>query len=325
MPQFSVIIVSYESSDWIGACLEGLENQTFQDFETIIVDNHSSDQSADIVEHASLKNKHLIRSQENLGFAKGSNLGAANATGDWLVFLNPDTVAHCDWLDEIAAGQARHPGISAFACTQYKLGSEAHLDGTGDSYFGFGIPWRGGFGHPASDLPREGECFSPCGAAAVLRRDIFEQLNGFDERYFCYCEDIDLGFRHRLLGERCVFLPLAAVNHKGSAITKRHSPFSVYYGTRNRIWTYVKNMPIGMLLLTAPGHIALNIAALLQAALSGRFLPTARGIYSGVKGIPAIWSTRQKSPKASARFALYRAMSWNVIDMLRRNPCVKEF
>lgn len=325
MPRFSIIIVSYESSAWINACLDSLASQQLGDFETIVVDNNSTDGGAERIEAYSRLPIKLIKNDQNLGFSGGCNLGAQAARGEWLIFLNPDTTARPDWLAEIANGQARYPDTSVFACAQFELGGDAMLDGAGDAYFGFGIPWRGGFGHPASSLPGDGECFSPCGASAVVRRSLFLDIGGFDERFFCYCEDVDLGFRLRLTGERCVFLSKAAVDHKGSGISGRKSDFTIYHGTRNRLWTYFKNMPLGMLLLTLPGHIAITAYLLARSPSNGLFKPTWRGIKDGVKGLPAIWKSRQSYKARPAHVRLFGAMSWNVNDMRKRRPCVQTF
>jgi len=325
VPRFSIIIVSYESADWIADCLQGLAAQGFKDFEVLVVDNASTDNTADIVRASTLDACRLIQSETNCGFAAGCNLAAQQASGDWLVFLNPDTLARPNWLEEIVDGQERHADTSVFASAQYELGTEGTLDGVGDAYFGFGIPWRGGFGHSVSMLPGEGECFSPCGAAAIIRRSVFEASGGFDERFFCYCEDVDLGFRLRLMGERCVFLPKAAVDHKGSAISGRYSDFTIYHGTRNRMWTYVKNMPLGLLLLTAPGHFLISSYLLVRSLSSGTFGATWRGLKDGVKGLPMIWRSRAECPKASQPVQIAKAMSWNVNDMRKRRPCVREF
>lgn len=325
MPDFSVVIVCYESADWIEACLEGLAQQTFKNFETIIVDNNSSDDCVEKIQSFKRLPLTLIESDENLGFSGGCNLGAKSARSEWLIFLNPDTVARPDWLAQIAAGQMRYPDTSVFACAQYELGCEATLDGAGDAYFGFGIPWRGGFGHPTSALPGDGECFSPCGASAVVRRSLFEKAGGFDERFFCYCEDVDLGFRLRLMGERCVFLSNAAVDHKGSAISGRTSDFTIYHGTRNRMWTYFKNMPFWMLILTTPGHIAITIYLLIRSRSNGLFAPTWKGVKDGVKGLPRMLKSRKSYKARPGHVRLFGAMSWNINDMRLRRPCVQTF
>jgi len=317
--------VSYESEDWIGGCLEGLRQQSFKDFEVIVVDNASTDRTVDKAEAFSLPNKIVIRAPRNLGFARGCNLGERSATGEWVVFLNPDTVARRDWLEQVIEGQNRYPDTSVFASAQYEIGAANTLDGVGDAYFGFGIPWRGGFGHPVSALPEEGECFSPCGAAAVVRRSVFQRVGGFDKRFFCYCEDVDLGFRLRLAGERCVFLKRAAIDHKGSAISGRYSDFTVFYGTRNRMWTYFKNMPLGLLLLTAPGHFAISIYLLIRSASNGTIRPTLRGLLHGIGGLPGILKSRKRYDQVEPRVKIASSMTWNINDLRNRRPNVREF
>ena len=326
MARFSIIIVTYESGDWIEACLDALKRQTFNDFEVIVVDNASADDSVEKVRASDLSLLKLIESEENTGFSGGCNQGAAVASGEWLVFLNPDTVARENWLEEIAAGQARHPDAAMFACTQYELLKDSdeditRLDGAGDAYFGFGFPWRGGFQWPLSALPEEGECFSPCGASAVICKDLFAQCGGFDERFFCYCEDVDLGFRLRLMGERCVYLPNAAVDHIGSATLGRYSDFNVFHGARNRMWTYIKNMPLGLLIVTAPGHIFLSFVLLVMSIRHGKVRATIRGLVAGLGGAPKMWASRKSTPR-SANVYIAKAMCWNFNTMRTRKPHV---
>ena len=104
----------------------------------------------------------------------------------------------------------------------------------------------------------------------MYRRDIFLNVDGFDERFFCYFEDIDLAFRLRLLGHRCLYVPSAKVEHFGSAIAGRRSDFAVYHGHRNMVWTYVKNMPSRLLWRGLLQHILANVAALIWFSLTGQ-------------------------------------------------------
>lgn len=323
MVRFSVIIVSYESADWLPQCLNGLATQTEQNFEVILVDNASQDGSAKTARDCNLERVRVIENKTNLGFAAACNQGAQQAEGEWLVFLNPDTVPRPDWLSQVRLGQTRYPDVSVFSCAQYNLDDRSILDGVGDAYFGFGIPWRGGFGHPASALPDEGECFSPCGAAAVIRRDLFIRADGFDEQFFCYCEDVDLGFRLRLMGENCIFLNKAAVDHKGSGVTGRYSEFTVYHGTRNRLWTYFKNMPLGLLILTLPGHILISVYLILKSMTNGRLGPTWRGLRDGIIGLPKIISCRKSYTRPENAVPIRKAMTWNIISLHKRRPSVR--
>src|SRR5690606_19406548 len=103
------------------------------------------------------------------------------------------------------------------------------------------------------------EVFSPCGAAFVIARDLFEALNGFDERFFLYCEDADLGYRARLQGERTLLIPEAVVAHTGSATLGARSDVALYHGYRNRIWLYAKNTPLMVIALTIVPHIVFSL------------------------------------------------------------------
>ena len=325
-PRFSVLIVNYNGGAYVQGALDSLKQQTFRDFEVILIDNASSDGSVDNLATEGLPAFTLLKQEDNLGFAAGNNLGARHARGRWLALLNPDAVAVPDWLQKVADAADRHPGVSEFACTQYELHRPDHLDGVGDAYLLFGFPWRGGFGHPASALPGTGTCFSPCGASAIIRRDIFEAFHGFDERFFCYCEDVDLGFRMRLAGETCVFLPEAVIHHAGSGLSSKVSHFSLIHGTRNRIWVYWKNMPLLLLVLTLPAHVSISVYLLIRAAMTGTFAPTWKGMSQGIQGLKGLrgktsaWSTPQRR---IGLWRLARMMAWNPFRMSRLRPHVR--
>jgi GT2 family glycosyltransferase len=114
------------------------------------------------------------------------------------------------------------------------------------------------------------EIFGPCAAAAMYSRAALDEVGGFDERYFCYHEDVDLAFRLRLRGHRCRYVPDAVVDHVGSGITGRRSDFSTYHGHRNLVWTYVKNMPAPLFWLFLPLHLLLNLASIFVFGLRGQ-------------------------------------------------------
>jgi len=255
-----------------------------------------------------------MRESENHGFAKGNNVAASHATGKWLALLNPDATADENWLAEIKRATERHTDRRVFACGQINMDAPELLDGAGDAYFAFGIPWRGGFEHPVSALPKtDSLCFSPCGASAVYERDLFLSIGGFDERFFCYCEDVDLGMRLQLSDEKCVFLPEALIHHKGSATSGRYSYFTMYHGFRNRTWTYIKNMPLSVLLLTLPGHLALMIYIYLRNTKHANLEGMRKGMWHGLKDG---WALRRQSeykvkPTRKAVWNLMRSMAWN--------------
>lgn len=320
----SVVIVNYNGGTLIQKALDHLRSQRLAPYEIIIVDNASTDGSADRLDLSGLVRARLIRLDENTGFAGASNLGAAESSGEWLAFLNPDTEPEPGWLEALLDATRRHPRASMFASAQIDAADPGRLDGAGDNYFALGIPWRGGFGRPVSEMPEEGECFSPCGASALFRRDAFEKAGGFDESYFCYCEDVDLGFRLRLFGEHCIFVPSAVVRHHGSAISGRYSDFTVRLGTRNRTRAYLTNMPPISLALTLPGHLAASLYLYLRALGKPHSAAMRKGLLEAFSMLPHIWRRRRQTQRSRTRssFAMFRAMSWNPVRLHGRKTHV---
>ncbi|MBW8891053.1 MAG: glycosyltransferase family 2 protein, partial [Burkholderiales bacterium] len=193
-PAVSVIIVSYESGPTLARCLEGLRAQSFGNFEVLMVDNASTD-GAPQAAAAADPSIRLLEPKANLGFAAGNNLAAREARGRWLALLNPDAYPRPDWLKALVAGAARHPDVRCFTSLQMVADEPGLMDGTGDVMTSAGIPFRGGYRRRLPPRLPEGEVFSACGAATLIDRELFLHVGGFDERFFCYCEDVDLGYR----------------------------------------------------------------------------------------------------------------------------------
>lgn len=320
-PFFSVLVVNYNAGEMLQDAINSLKNQTFKDFEVLIVDNDSQIEPIGNLDLDGLPKVRVMREKTNHGFARGNNLGAKQASGKWLALLNPDAVADPNWLQEIHKATERHPTCRVFACGQINMDEPELLDGAGDAYFAFGIPWRGGYEHPRSALPQEdSHCFSPCGASAIYERDLFLSIGGYDERFFCYCEDVDLGIRLQLSGEKCVLLPDALIYHKGSATSGRHSYFTMYHGFRNRTWAYIKNMPLAFLILTLPGHVLLMLYNYFNNIGHGNLRAMREGMWDGLR---LGWTMRrQKSfktgDKSRSIWNLMRSMAWNPVTLSQR-------
>ncbi|MEQ8178422.1 MAG: glycosyltransferase family 2 protein [Amphiplicatus sp.] len=318
-PVATVIIVNFNSSDRLAKCLACLEAQTRRDFETIVIDNQSSDGSQAAAQASALPAV-LIEAGANLGFAAANNRAAARARGAWLIFLNPDAYAAPDWVEKLLEGAARYPFADAFGSTQIDALDPAKLDGAGDVFHVFGVAYRGGYGRPVEQAPPDGECFAPCAAAAMYRRDRFEALGGFDESFFCYGEDVDLGFRLRLDGGRAVQLAGAKVFHEGSGITGRHSGFTVYHGNRNRIWATYKNMPAEIYWPLAPFRFAVDLYLLIRHSLLGNAAAYLKALRDGYCGLAALRARRraiQKGRRIGLR-ELARALTWSPLKVMRR-------
>ncbi len=316
-PDVSVIIVNYNAGEYLRPCVESLLSQTLTNFECFIIDNGSTDRSLDTL--PALDDRFtLIEAKENLGFTVANNRAAARASADWIALLNPDAFARPDWLEKGLSARALLPKTAMVGSTQYLALEPDRFDGRGDEYHIFGIAWRAGFGMGIEDV-FDREAFGPCGAGAFYDRQLFQSLGGFNESFFCYHEDVDLAFRMRLAGYKCVQSSDAIIDHVSSAISGRASDFAIYHGTRNRIWTFFNNMPWPLLVLLAVPHILSNLAFLLASLFrKGRFKSTFRGMRHGFFTRPKIHP--MKVERKATLPEILRAMGWNPLKVVRRAP-----
>lgn len=260
-PHVPVIIVCWNSGEYLPRCLSGLSTQTYRDFEVILIDNGSTDESTlRLLENYSNINLHIERFETNRGFAVANNIGARLARGRWLALLNSDAFPQPDWLAHLIKTTENHPEFSFFASRQLQANRLDLLDGAGDTYHLSGFAWRQYFGYPADKFGLVSrEVFSACAAAALYSRKAFLQVGGFDEDFFSYYEDVDLSFRLRLQGFRCLYVPDAVVQHVGSVSVGARNNFSLYHWQRNLIWSFVQNMPSALLWRALPFHLLANI------------------------------------------------------------------
>jgi GT2 family glycosyltransferase len=316
----SVVVVTYESGPTLGRCLAALKAQTVQGFKVILSDNGSRDgapQAAAAADSALV----LLEHGANLGFAAANNRAAGCARGRWLVLLNPDAYPDPGFVQAFVAAAADHPRVRCFTARQRMAGDPERLDGLGDAMTVIGFPFRGDFGNPDPGPIGPAEVFSPCGAAMMIDRALFLELGGFDERFFCYCEDVDLGYRLRLRGEPVLLAPHAVVRHEGSVATGgRRSDFSLYHGARNRLWLYVKDTPPLLLWLTLPFHLLATAVAWFRATVQGHGEPVERGLEDAIKGLPDIWRSRKQvqATRRAGSEAIGVMMVWNPFDAIAR-------
>ncbi len=289
----TVVIVNYNSGDCLARCLTALEAQRFRDFSVLVVDNGSTDESK-LTLDVLPAGWRVIRLGRNTGFAAANNHAFALAETPWVAALNPDAFPEPDWLSQIVRAIGRFPDAAAFGSLQIDAARPGYLDGAGDVYHASGVFWRGGFGQTIAHQQGEGEVMSVCAAAAVYRREAFEAAGGFDEDFFCYGEDVDLGFRLRLRGQRSIQLTAAVVRHVGGASGGRRSDFALYHGVRNRLWLFVKNMPGPALWLLLPVHVLVTLALGCRAVLIGEIRIFAHALGDGLRGWEKTWRKRRK-------------------------------
>jgi GT2 family glycosyltransferase len=251
----SVIIPNWNGAHHLPTCLDSLRRQTHPNFEVIVVDNNSSDYSLDLMEKE-YPEVRVIPLKENKGFAGGVNTGIREARGEIIVVLNNDTEADPDWLAELWAGLERHPEAGA-ATSKILLFDEREVIHTaGDFYTVDGIPGnRGVWQRDEGQFDQEEKVFSACGGASAFRRSMLMELASkghgeavpsqvFDEDFFAYCEDVDLGWRAQLAGYQCLFVPTAIIYHRLSATGG--GKIASYYTGRNVIYILAKDYPASL-------------------------------------------------------------------------------
>ena len=294
-PLVSVIIVTWNSNKYLPTCLDALLAQTNKDFEVVVLDNGSTDlEYLDLEEKYSRLELTIKKLTKNFGFAIANNIGARLARGRWLALLNADAFPEPTWLEQLVQAANNNPGFTFFASRQIQANSPNLLDGAGDAYHVSGLAWRIGYDHPVTQHgTQSGEVFSACAAAALYLRDDFIKVGGFDEDYFSYFEDVDLGFRLRLAGGRCLYISEAVVYHVGSASTGKASEFALYHGHRNLVWTFFKDMPTILLLYYLPLHMLMNIYLSASFLIKGKRCVVLKSKMDAFRVLPAIMRKRK--------------------------------
>jgi GT2 family glycosyltransferase len=244
-PTFSVIIPHWNGRHHLDDCLTALRRQSFRDFETILVDNGSTDGSQAYVRRA-FPEVRLLELGHNRGFTGACNAGYGVARGEFIVLLNNDTAAEPGWLAALDAAFRRHPQAGILASKLRLFDKPQHLHAAGDFYRCDGIPGnRGVWQLDEGQFDREEAVFSACGAAAAYRRPMLQEVGFLDDAFYFSCEDVDIAWRAHLAGWQVIYVPTAVVYHKlkasGGGVT------GSYYDGRNFLYLIWKNYPTSLL------------------------------------------------------------------------------
>lgn len=316
------VIVNYNTGKYLRECLNSLRRQAVQPHAVIVVDNGSTDTETEKI-CKQFNEIEFIKLPENVGYAAANNVGIKKSRNShWIAFINPDVVLHEQWLYSILKAARLNKEFVGFGCKLLKGKTPNIVDGIGDVYHTSGMVWRLRHGRRLSqedDIPRE--IFSPCTAAALYRKDVLMEVGGFDEDYFCYLEDVDLGFRLRLLGYRFLYVPEAIAYHIGSASTGRNSDFYVYHGHRNIVWTYFKNMPTPLFQAYSLQHLFLNLFSLVWFSTRGQLPVILKAKKDAIRGIPSALRKRreiQKSRRVGAA-RIWRHLGSGMKGLISRN------
>lgn len=308
-PRFSAIVLNWNGAAHLPRCLAALTAQTWRDFETLVLDNASTDGSVDGLE-AAWPGCRLARFERNLGFSAANNRGAEMAAGHWLAFLNNDAFPQPDWLAALAQAVEQHPQDSFFASCLVNAQAPQIVQAAGDVLHASGYAWPGRAGTPLAALPAAvEEVFSASGAAVVYERDAFLAAGGFDEAFVSHLEDVDLGFRLRLGGQHCWFVPGAVVEHVLSASYGLESPRTVFQVQRNATWLYWADMPGSLLWKYLPAHLLATLVLWLHYIRRGRGRAVTRARLAALAGLPAALRKRRRV-QAARRVAPAQIEAW---------------
>ncbi len=292
-PFFTVIVLNWNGGAMLARCLDCLAAQTFTDAEVLVVDNASTDGSAQGLEQR-WSGARLLSLAENLGFCAGNNAGLAQAHGQWVVFLNNDAYPIPTWLEALAAAIAQHPTDSFFASCLVPADAPQVIQSAGDVVHITGFAWPGRAGQALSSLPEQPfEVFAAGGAALTARRELLLEVGGFDPDFGSHLEDVDLSFRLRLRGQTGWLVPRAVVLHTGSASYGLESERTVYQVQRNGLWLYLANMPGGLVWKYLPLRWLLSFMMLLNYLRRGRGRAALRARWDALKGARRAWRKRQ--------------------------------
>lgn len=268
-PLASIIILNYNGKKYLRDCLEAVLNQNYQNKEIILVDNGSGDGSVEFIRENFPVVK-LIANKRNLGFAQGNNQGLALAGGEYIIALNNDTVVDQNWLSGLIADVQKDQRIGLVASKIFSAANPKEIDSAGVNVCLDGMArGRGRLELDTGQYEKIEEILLPSACAALYRREMLEEVGFFDEDFFAYCEDTDLGLRARLAGWRAVLAPKAKVWHRYSATSGQYSPLKAFLVERNHLWVVLKNFPLRLVLLF-PVFTFYRLCLQVLAILTGR-------------------------------------------------------
>lgn len=294
MPKVCVIVLNWNGRRYLDDCFTSLQAQTYTDYEVILVDNGSIDGSVGWVAER-FPRVRLICNETNVGFAAGNNQAIRSTGAEFIVTLNNDTRVVPGWLAALIEAAESDPSVGMVASKMLFADRPDTIDSAGIALDPVGIAWDrlGGMpDDPGEETPIE--VFGPCAGAALYRRAMLDQIGLFDEDFFAYLEDVDLAWRARSAGWRCLYAPAARVYHAHSATGIEGSPFKSRHLGRNKVWLIAKNFsPTGRLLTYLPFIVFYDLAAVAFALIAQGNVHSLLGRIDGLIGLPRAWRKRR--------------------------------
>lgn len=289
----SIIIPNWNGEDYIIDCLDSLSNQSFKDFEVIVVDNGSTDNSLKLMEEKYPKVK-IKKLSYNTGFAVAVNKGIKMSKAKYVVLINNDTYAEKNWLKELVETMEKTDyGFAASKMLFYD--NRTHVNTAGDELTKYGWAKQIGFGmKDGTRFSKDKEIFSASGGSVIIRKSLFDQVGYFDEKFFAYLEDVDWCFRAQLMGYKGLFVHTSKIYHHVSATTKKLSTFGEYLTVRNTLAMIYKDFPGKLKAKYLFEIIYAQLARLFMDCNIRRIYSTFKGQLAFLKMYPALRKDRKK-------------------------------
>jgi len=290
----SVVIPNWNGRHLLAACLDSLKAQTLKAFELIVVDNGSTDGSAEWLE-AERPEVRVIRLPENLGFSGGCNVGIRAAGGELVALLNNDTEVEPRWLQALCDAMDRDPRIGAADSKVYFYDARNVIWSAGCDYSIAGSVTHRGYleRDDQGRYANETDVFVAVACGIVYRRSALDKVGLFDEDFFSGYEDVDLSFRLHAAGYRVVNVPDSVVYHHVSATARKDSDFYVFHGQKNVLYTFLKNMPGPLVWKYLPLHLVYTAGSLLYFARLGRLGSALRAKFTVMKNLRSVIAKRK--------------------------------
>lgn len=244
MPVVSIVIPNYNGAEHLSVCLDSIKQQSFTDYEVIVVDNGSTDESTALL-NARGREVSVYRFSENRGFAAAVNHGIHNSRGEFIALVNNDIELDSRWLEHLIDAIKSDSQLGSVACKMLNFFERAVIDAAGDVLTRAGnIIGRGSGEIDHGQFDEKQYVFGVCAGAGIYRREVFERVGLYDEDFFAWFEDADHSFRSQITGYKCMYIPAAVCYHKRGATAKQLSAFAVRLHARNHLYYLIKNIPI---------------------------------------------------------------------------------
>ncbi len=247
----SIVIPNYNGAEHLQVCFQSLRNQTYKDYEIILVDNGSKDDSLKFTQE-NFPEVRIIRLDHNTGFSRAVNEGIMNSNGDYILLLNNDIECSDNFLNEMLSG-FKSEDTGSVACKMLNYYDRTFIDNAGDFIKLTGSPYARGNGlKDEGQYESEEYIFGACAGAAIYKKEVFAKAGFFDEDFFAYYEDVDLSFRMQIEGYRCFYNPKAVCFHKRGGTSGSMSGIETMLCEKNLVAVRLKNYPFPMLIKCFP-------------------------------------------------------------------------